>query len=158
MQWLRRRIGGLDLSWAMLKGVAEAVAACGLSALFLWLAVSFADLHPSQQTLGRLPEIGAALLIAYAIAATRIVSAARRRPGAERELRVGWFVGIGVCGLAGILIALVLSNPIRLSWDFLDEAAFAVACASLLLLGLTVVLQPLAVHEWSEESSHTSGE
>lgn len=133
----------------MMRGFWEVV----LFNVFLALGISAAfaamDLQLSPQLCGRLAEIGAALLIAYAIVTAGIVSAAKKRPWREREARVGRFVGLGTSGLAGIMLALVLSeHDPRAPWQWLDQLAFAGTCVSLFAFGLVVVFQPRVVHEW----------
>jgi hypothetical protein len=102
--------------------------------------------------LSDLGQIGAALLIAYAIATSWLMRASRSRPIDERENRLGALVGVGGGGLFGIILALALSERANVDhWIWLDQAAFGWVAASLVCLGVMVVLQPLVVHDWIDE-------
>jgi hypothetical protein len=141
------------------KGLAEA--ACLVTGVSLMTAagLGFVAPRPSDSLLRSLAEIGAALLIAYAIEISWLVRASRARPLAEREARLGVFVGLGAAGLLGIALALAIAEPAsEHHWTRLDEIAFAWAIVSLGMLGLVVVLQPLITHEWLDETQATAGD
>jgi hypothetical protein len=90
-------------------------------------------------------QIGATLLVAFAVQTGWVVQASRRR-GQERENWVGMTTGIGSSALVGILIALCLSTheePLGL----LESFGFAWVVASIGFLGIWTALQAWAMYD-----------
>jgi hypothetical protein len=98
---------------------------------------------------GHLAQVGAALLISYAIETSWLLKESVAR-SARRENWVGFVSGTGLAGLGGIACALILSaHHGPLTW--IEGMAFAWSCASLLLLGSLVALLPLLIYEWAHD-------
>ncbi|HEX5990009.1 MAG TPA: hypothetical protein VFY75_07345 [Solirubrobacterales bacterium] len=92
-----------------------------------------------------LAQIGATLLVAYAVQTGWVVQSSRKR-GAERENWVGITAGIGCCALIGILVGLCLS-PHRESLDLVESFGFSWAVTSIGFLGLWTALQAWAMYD-----------
>lgn len=92
-----------------------------------------------------LAQIGATLLVAFAVQTGWVVQASRKR-GDDRENWVGMTAGIGSCALLGILVALCLSvhtEPL----DLLEGFGFAWVVASVGFLGVWTALQAWAMYD-----------
>jgi len=126
------------------------------SALFVFI-VSYAaslflnELNPSRELLRTIAGIGGGFFLAYVIEATWL--AERFSNSARNEKLLGVMTGLAVSGLAGVILALVLSEAasgatLSRSQDFY----FWWSVVSLGFLGLLVALQPALVHLWLHES------
>jgi uncharacterized membrane protein YfcA len=94
-----------------------------------------------------LAQIGATLLVAYAVQVAWAIQHSRDR-GPDRENWVGITTGLGVCALIGVLAALCLSvheEPLNL----LEGLGFAWVVMSIGLLGLWIAIQPWVMYEWT---------
>jgi uncharacterized membrane protein YfcA len=89
-------------------------------------------------------QIGATLLVAYAVQTGWVVQTSRKR-GADRENWVGMTSGVGCCALVGILVALCLA-PHQEPLDLLEGFGFAWAVTSIAFLGLWTALQTWATY------------
>lgn len=127
-----------------------------LGAAFLVLAGSLAllpivdvlDLGPSPELLRALAQVGATLLIAYAVEVSWLLKVSSGRNG-HRAGWVGYATGVGACGLLGLTLALVLSEADTSSLGLGSQFLLAWVAFSLALLGLLVALLPLLVYEWA---------
>lgn len=136
----------------MRRGFWEAVQLIAFLSVAVWFFLRWAAPKPSPEFLRSLAAIGGTLLIAYVVETSWIVKASRARDLDERESRLGTLVGFGAAGLVGIALALAISERASVHhWIWLDEIAFAWAVASLGMFGITVVLQPLLIHEWMDD-------
>lgn len=152
MRWLWWNLPVLRDLTPMWRGFWEAVLLIAFVTLPACIILQVAAPDPSAGTLRSLAEIGATLLIAYVVETSWIVQASRARALDERESRLGALVGIGASGLVGIVFALALAERASVHhWIWLDEIAFAWVVASLGMFGVTVVLQPLLIHEWMDD-------
>jgi hypothetical protein len=134
----------LDPIW---RGVAEAAAALVACAAAFTLETRLIP-APSPQLLLAIASLGTALLLAYVVEMAWLIT--RLRSASDYELRLGAFVGLGIGGLIGVVLALLLSahNAAGHS-NFLDDVGLAWVVSSLAVLGSLVVVQPLLVHEWA---------
>jgi uncharacterized membrane protein YgdD (TMEM256/DUF423 family) len=128
------------------RGVSEAAAA-----VFLCTAASFfgiQDLFPDPaQTSAAMAQIGATLLVAYALSMSWVLQTSRQR-GPGRENWVGLTTGIGFCVLIGMLFALVLAgHHERFNW--IEAFAFGWLVVANALLGCWIAVQPWAMYNWT---------
>lgn len=98
-----------------------------------------------------LAQIGATLLVAYAVQTGWVVKNSRKR-GADRENWVGVASGVGCCALIGVFVALCLS-PHQEPLDFLEGFGFAWAVISIGFLGLWTALQTWATYDLAHSFS-----
>jgi uncharacterized membrane protein YfcA len=128
------------------RGALEAVATtfgCTLLAF-----VGLFQLFPEpDRTCALLAQIGATLLIAYAVQMSWVLQVSRRRDS-DRENWVGLATGIGVCALIGILMALALADHHE-SLNWLEAFAFGWVVVSNALLGIWIAFQPWAMYHWT---------
>jgi hypothetical protein len=140
------RLPGLRELSPLRKGVIEAIAVIGLCAVvsfpFFWAYAA-----APGETFGDIAQIGATLLVAYAVETSWWLKTSRKR-GARRENWVGFVVGIGLGGFLGIASAVALSaHDGSLNW--IEAFGLAWSAVSLLLLGLLVATLPLLIYEWT---------
>jgi hypothetical protein len=138
----------------LLDGLGTLAAATAPTAAFMiWLRV-----RPDPGLLLGVAQIGATFLVAYAVVVSWLVGTSRDRPSAEREERLGSFLGVGFGGLCGVAFAVVLSARTgKVVWTWLDDALLAWTTAAVFVLGVLVVMQPWVVHEWSDENPPPGG-
>lgn len=135
----------------MSRGVLEA-----LATTFGCTLVSFVGIHrlfpDPAHTAGALAQIGATLLVAYAIQMSWALQTSRKR-GSQRENWVGVTSGIGFCALISIALALALADHHEpLNW--LEAFAFGWVVVGIALLGIWIAFQPWAMYHWTH-SFHT---
>jgi hypothetical protein len=127
------------------RGFVEAVAFISLSsALCTWVLHEFIS-EASAGLCGSLAQIGATLLVAYAVHTAWVLQNSRKR-SAQRENWVGITSGIGSCALTGIGIALLLSDP-HGSLDWIEAFGLGWAFISVAFLGIWIALQPWAMYD-----------
>ncbi|HET8814012.1 MAG TPA: hypothetical protein VFM51_03565 [Solirubrobacterales bacterium] len=96
-------------------------------------------------------QLGATLLVAYALESGAMIKALRRR-GRNQEMLVGFISALGLSGMIGVAISLMLSeHGGRLSTLELVASAFSLSAIG--LLGALVALQPLLIYEWSHAAT-----
>jgi len=130
----------------MQRGLLEAFAASlGISLLALaGLHQLFPD--PAQAS-EAFAQIGATLLVAYAVQMSWVLQNSRKR-GSDRENWVGVTAGIGICAVTGIGVAVALSSHHEpLNW--FESFGFAWVVASSAILGFWIAIQPWAMYEWT---------
>lgn len=135
------------------QGVINAVGALVLFGLLLAGAAALASVRPSAGTLESSAQIGATLLVAYALEVSWMVQtvASRKEPRREREFRVAANTAVGASAGIGVLLALVLAERVQAhDWGWLDYLGLGWAVASLVILGTVVVMQPWLTHEWMD--------
>ncbi len=130
----------------MSRGILEAVATT-----FSCTLVSFLGLHrlfpDPAQTAAALAQIGATLLVAYAVQMSWALQASRKR-GSQRENWVGVTTGVGACAMVGITLALALAGHHEpLNW--LEAFAFGWVVIAVALLGIWIAFQPWAMYHWT---------
>jgi hypothetical protein len=91
-----------------------------------------------------LAQIGATLLVAYAVQVGWVIQNSRTR-GSNRENWAGVTTGVGCSGLIGIAIGLCLSSKESLS--LVEEFGFSWAVMSVGFLGLWIAIQPWAMYD-----------
>lgn len=107
---------------------------------------------PSADLLSGLSSLGTGLLLAYVVEISWLTGRMRRLPDYER--RLGAFVGVGASGLLGVVVALLLAAHRDAGHsNLLDSVGVSWVAVSLTFLGAVVIIQPLLVHEWSDEQS-----
>lgn len=114
------------------------------------------DLRLSADLPAAMAQVGAALLVAYAVETSWVLKASRLRT-ARRRSWVGFTAAVGSAGLLGIAVCLVLAEDGGVS-GLLAEVAFLWSAVSLLLLGLIVALAPFFAFEWSRGGDPDSDE
>ncbi|HEY6144825.1 MAG TPA: hypothetical protein VIV13_01015, partial [Solirubrobacterales bacterium] len=117
----------------MRRGFVEAVWMIFLASVLTGYAINIAFSDPAAVS-EPLAQIGATLLVAYAVQTGWVVQNSRKR-GGDRENWVGMASGIGCCTLVGVFVALCLS-PHQESLDLLEGFGFAWAVISIGFLGL----------------------
>lgn len=136
---------------ATLRGFLGATLLVLVSSFGLLPLISSASVEPSAELLRALGQIGATLLIAYAVEVSWLLKVSRAR-SERRATWVGYVSAIGTFGLIGIALALALSEHGASSYSLIAQFALCVALFSLLLLGALVALLPLLVYEWAHAS------
>ncbi|MEZ5078358.1 MAG: hypothetical protein R2725_13060 [Solirubrobacterales bacterium] len=128
---------------AALRGFLGATLTALAGALALLPLVDATDLSPSAELLRGLAQVGATLLVAYAVEAAWLPTASTGR-GASRGSWLGYAAGIGVA------LALGLAEADTGSLSLIGQLGLAWVLFSLPLLGLLVVLLPLLLYEWAD--------
>ena len=128
----------------------------GLALLLAMALITFSVPVPSPRLFENAAQIGATLVIAFAVEVTWLVNKSHPRGGPPEEWVV--FVSfLGLMGLSGVGISLALVEHLIAGHEnWLDRLGFAWVLASLLLLGAIVALQPATVHVWRQEERLTN--
>lgn len=132
---------------AFQRGLIEPVAGAAVVAAVMAVTGHRYTSDPSADLCSSLAQIGATLLIAYAVQMSWVLENSRKR-GATRENWVGFTCGIGLCSVVGIGLALILSDhggP--LGW--LADYGFSWSIVSLAFLGGWIAFQPWAMYDWT---------
>lgn len=131
------------------KGIAVAVGfmAGGAIAVALFIVGLDANFRLSDEALSAMAQIGATLLIAYAVETSWFIKESRVR-GSKRENWVGFVAGIGVCSAFGVAFAIALLEHHGPS-NFLEAFAGMWMLFSLGFLALLVALLPYVLYEWA---------
>ncbi|HEX5982984.1 MAG TPA: hypothetical protein VFY69_02140 [Solirubrobacterales bacterium] len=129
------------------RGVIAAVGSMvgGSTAVALLLIGSEADFVLSDEALAAMAQIGATLLIAYAVETSWFVKESRSR-GRERENWLGFVTGVGACGALGTAIAIAFIGHDG-SLSFLQAFAGMWMLFSIGLLALLVAFLPYLLYE-----------
>jgi peptidoglycan biosynthesis protein MviN/MurJ (putative lipid II flippase) len=99
---------------------------------------------PPAALLAALAGVGGAVFIAYTVGMSNLFHDLPR--GSETETFVGFLVGLCICGVAGVVLALVLLEVAKpLGW--LAHLAFFWAGISMILLAVLVASLPLFTYE-----------
>jgi hypothetical protein len=137
-----------------LSGLAEVLIGLSLVAMVLWGAAESNSLgHPSDQTFRDLAQVGAALLIAFAVA----TATASAFTGGDLKDHINWLggvCGIGISGFLGVAASVGLAayrEAGHAGW--LDILGLCWIALSILLLGMLVALLPYASYWWSRASA-----
>lgn len=134
----------------MRRGVLEPVVVVVIaSGLCLW-AVNSLFPHPVR-VCSDLAQLGATLLVAFAVETSWVLQHSRRR-GSDEENWIGLLSGIGLCALVGIAIAFLLSDHAE-PFGWIEKIGFAWSLVSIGALGLFIALQPFATYEWTHALS-----
>jgi hypothetical protein len=129
------------------RGFVEVFAVLGFSAAVLWPFFFWAGPEIPAETFDTGAQIGATLLVAYAIETSWWLKVSRRR-SSNRENWVGYVSGIGLCGFIGVAVSLILSvGPVDLSW--FESYWMVWSFFTLLLLGGLVATLPMLIYEWT---------
>lgn len=132
---------------AMGRGFLEGM----VDVVILWMAcalITFFVPIPSIRLFSSSAEIGATLLIAFAVEVTWLIKASDRS-GGRREEWIGLVSSSGIAGLIGILVSLALVEHLNAGHaNWLDRLGFAWVFASLVLLGAAVAVQPVMTYAW----------
>ncbi|MGN6257732.1 MAG: hypothetical protein ACTHN3_08295 [Solirubrobacterales bacterium] len=99
----------------------------------------------SSEALSDIAQIGATLLVAYAIEMSWFVKESRTR-GGRREKWVGFVAGIGFCSALGILSAIALVTPEDPS-SFFAAVGIVWTIFSIGFLGFLVALLPYLLYD-----------
>ncbi|HEU4706713.1 MAG TPA: hypothetical protein VFS64_05985 [Solirubrobacterales bacterium] len=100
---------------------------------------------PSGAVAGAFAQVGATLLVAYAVHTTWVLQNSPKR-GHRRENWVGVASGVGSCAIIGIAFGLALSGQ-QGSLDGWEQLLFAWTAVSVGFLGLWIALQPWAMYD-----------
>jgi hypothetical protein len=133
---------------SLAKGLTAAVGvtACGSLAIAMPMVGFSADPYFSDEALSAMAQIGATLLIAYAVETCWFIKESKVR-GRERENWVGFVAGVGVCSSLGLVLAVALLGNGHMA-DLLEAYAAAWALFSLGFLAAIVALLPYVLYEW----------
>ena len=129
------------------RGSVETVAAISGATLISFSGLVLMDLSVPPETLGAGAQIGATLLIAYAVETSWWLKSSRIR-GSDRENWVGYAAGVGACAFLGVLIALWLSAGSG-HLNAIEKLGFAWALLTMAVLGGLVSTLPLLIYEWT---------
>jgi hypothetical protein len=106
----------------------------------------------SPDLLQSLALIGAVLVPAYAVEVIWLVP--RMGGGEELEEWLGFIVGAGIADLLAIVVALLgIQHRLAGHSNSLDDLGLAFVIVSLVVLGGTLVAQPLLAHRFAEPES-----
>jgi len=131
------------------RGLVETTAVCIFATLLMWPLLIFGDLSVPAETFDAAAQIGATLLVAYAVETSWWLKTSRLR-GGKRENWVGYASGIGTCGLTGVGTALALSTGASdLTW--VETLGTTWALLTISLLGGLVATLPLLIYEWTHQ-------
>jgi hypothetical protein len=131
----------------MRRGLLTALALiASLTVSLVWMVDQIAS-EPSAGLCSSLAQVGATLLIAYAVEVAGFVKALRRRDG-EQEKWLGFVTGIGACGLAGIGVALTLGERTG-DLTMVQEIGFSWAIGAIGMLGVVVTSIPYLMYDWT---------
>jgi hypothetical protein len=137
------------------RGIANALASVALASLGLFFFFG-AIPAASPELLRGIATIGATLVLAYVVEAVWLVG--RVEHDDEYEEWLGFVAGAGIAGFLGVVFALLLSeHRVAGHSNFIDKIGVAWAAVSLLILGFTLVLQPLLAHRFGAPGSRTGG-
>lgn len=129
------------------RGYLETLVVLGVSSAAIWPFFHWAKPAIPAETFDAAAQIGATLLVAYAVETSWWLKASRYR-SSNRENWVGYASGIGTCGFIGVTVSLALStSPSNLSWFESYGATWVLF--TLLLLGGLVATLPLLIYEWT---------
>lgn len=118
--------------------------------LAVWLLMESTKIRPTGDLLTATAQIGATLLVAYAIESSWLVRNSRVR-NAPRENWLGFAVGIGLAGLTSVFVALGLAARIETgNWSWADDLALGFAVSGVLMVGALVAVFPCLIYEWSK--------
>ncbi|HEX7058965.1 MAG TPA: hypothetical protein VF176_03865 [Solirubrobacterales bacterium] len=93
--------------------------------------------------------VGASLVLAYVVEAVWLVPRVEVDDGYEEWL--GFIVGAGLAGFLGVVIALLLTQHRQAGHDnALDWLGLSWSAVSLLILGATLILQPLLADRYRD--------
>lgn len=137
---------------AVVRGFLGAGLLVVAGSLALLPLVNATDLTPTPGLLRSLAQIGATLLVAYAVEVSWLLKVSADR-GESLASWIGYMTGIGASGLLGLALALLLSEHGGDSLSLVAQYAVGWVLVSLFLLGLLVALLPLLVYE----SAHAAG-
>ena len=105
---------------------------------------------PSADLLEGIASLGTGLLLAYVVEVSWLTGHIRQAPDYER--RLGVTVGLGAGGLTGVVAVLLLAAHHAAGHsNLLDSIGLSWVVVSLAILGGLVIIQPLLIHEWSDE-------
>ncbi|MGN6587678.1 MAG: hypothetical protein ACTHKT_09445 [Solirubrobacterales bacterium] len=128
------------------RGFATAVAFMAVGAFSIAGAIVLeGHITLSSEALSDIAQIGATLLVAYAIEMSWFVKESKTR-GRRRENWVGFVAGIGFCSALGILSAIALVTP-RDPSNFLAVAGIVWTIFSIGFLGFLVALLPYLLYD-----------
>jgi hypothetical protein len=127
----------------------EATCANAAAAAAALLVVCFWNLAPTPETSASLAQIGATLLVAYAVEANWLLKRSHVR-SKSRQNWVGFASGTAFCGVLAIGTALVLSSEAQ-SHALTQRLLLAWTVASFFFLGVFVALSPSLVYEWTHQ-------
>lgn len=150
---LRSVLSRLPILDPIPKGIVNALLSVALASLgtyFFFLAIPPA----SPELLRTIGLIGASLVLAYVVEAVWLVG--RVEQDEEFEEWLGFVNGAGIAGFLGVVFALLLAEHRTVGHsNFIDEIGTAWVAVSLLILGFTLVVQPLLAYRFAEAASAT---
>lgn len=139
-------------------GFATAIGLMAAGAFLIAGVIIFTDNHLrlSDPALSDIAQIGATLLVAYAIEMSWVVKESRTR-GDEREGWVGFVTGIGLGSAAGIALAVAFVGKTGPT-SFLEALGAVWMLFSLGLLALLVPMLPYLLYELARTVHNGSDE
>lgn len=102
----------------------------------------------APRILSDMAQIGATLLVAFAVESSWLVKQSRRR-GSSSENWIGFVAGLGACGAMGIAFAVALLGHKHGPFDHLEHWAASWSVFSVALLAGLVGSLPYALYEWA---------
>jgi uncharacterized membrane protein YfcA len=129
------------------RGFIETVAMISSATLVTVPGLLFLDPAIPRETFDAAAQIGATLLVAYAVETSWWLKSHRIR-NSNRENWVGYTSGIGACAFLGVIVALGLSIG---SGDLngIQTLGLAWSALTLTVLGALVATLPLLIYEWT---------
>lgn len=135
---------------SMRKGFATAVGAIVFLSAVLTACSTFSLGPPSAELMWTLAQVGVGILIAYSLAlASAERNLSRRGTRGQHENWLGFVVGCGMCGLAGIGVALATASHRQAGHaGLVDEIGLWWSISSIGMLGVMVAALPIISYEW----------
>jgi hypothetical protein len=127
-------------------GTAVALIFLGAVALAVFESPFLSELPPS--VLSNMGQIGATLLVAYAVETSWLVKQSRQR-GSRNERWIGFVAGLGACGALGIAFAVALLGHPRGPFNAVEHWAAWWSVFSIGLLAGLVGALPYVLYEWA---------
>jgi hypothetical protein len=130
------------------KGIVNALFSVALGSLGMYFFFSAIPLA-SPDLLRTTGTIGATLLLGYVVEAVWLSQ--RVEQDEEYEEWLGFVTGAGIAGFLGVIFALLLAEHRTVGHaNFIDKLGVAWVVVSLLILGFTLILQPVLAHRFGD--------
>jgi len=133
------------------KGIVISLGSVGAATIGIGLALNTAA-PASPELLQNIALIGATLVLGYIVEAVWLVP--RVEIGDEHEEWLGFITGAGMAGFMGVIFALLAAEYRAAGHEgLIGDLGLAWAAVSLIILGGTLVLQPLLADRYRDSGT-----